>query len=145
MFFNIFSFMNSCIFERITELLTAFDISQNRLAKSLNIEQRSVNRQLKGESSLSSAMIKGVADNFPTVSMEWLIRGNGEMLLNDAPATSSPQPVADDLPKEGEPVPNYDTTISVLVEAINNLNKVIAAQEQRIHELEAIVNDDDVQ
>lgn len=137
--------MKNEIFERLNLILTTNNYSQNRLSKESDLGQTAINRQLKGQAQLSANLISVISSKFPTVSMEWLIRGNGEMLLNDAPATSSPQPVADDLPKEGEPVPNYDTTISVLVEAINNLNKVIAAQEQRIHELEAIVNDDDVQ
>lgn len=71
------------IYQRINHVLSTNGTSQNKFAKSANIEQRTINRQLKGEGTLTAPIIEALATQFPSVSMEWLIRGNGSMDLNE--------------------------------------------------------------
>lgn len=53
-----------------------------------NINPGTFNQQINGSRSLSLETINSVLSAFPSLSAEWLLRGNGSMLLTEC-ATSS--------------------------------------------------------
>lgn len=75
--------MNTSVNERINAVLKRFKKTPNGLATMLDMIPSTVNRQLKGEQALSAKVIEGVLSVFPEVSAEWLLRGSGDMLINE--------------------------------------------------------------
>lgn len=88
--------MESIVLERIRLVLSAKSISVNAFAKQVQIAQPTLNPQLRGDRSLSSKVIEGVLRVFPDVSAEWLLRGRGEMLLDDEANVGLPLPADSD-------------------------------------------------
>lgn len=73
--------MESTVYQRIKEYIDANRISMNALAKTLNMNQSTVLRQVKGEQTLSSNLVESFLSAYPDVSAEWLMRGKGNMKL----------------------------------------------------------------
>lgn len=75
--------MEVSVIERINATLRHFGKTPNGLANMLGMTPSTVNRQLKGDQSLSSKVIEGVLTVFPDVSAEWLMRGVGTMYIRE--------------------------------------------------------------
>jgi len=73
--------MESTVFQRIKMYIDVKQISLNALSKTLNMNQSTVLRQVKGEQTLSSALVEKFLAAYPDVSSEWLMRGKGSMEL----------------------------------------------------------------
>lgn len=71
--------MESTVYQRIKEYIEINHISLNALAKTLNMNQSTVLRQVKGEQTLSSNLVESFLTAYPDVSAEWLMRGVGNM------------------------------------------------------------------
>lgn len=71
--------MEGTVFQRIKVFLEVNQISLNSLAKTLNMNQSTVLRQVKGEQTLSSTLVENFLEAFPDVSAEWIMRGKGSM------------------------------------------------------------------
>lgn len=74
-------FMESNVYQRVKQVIDANDISITKLSIELNIPQTTLNRQVSGVSTLSSAVVESILAYFPNLSAEWLLRGKGEMYL----------------------------------------------------------------
>lgn len=75
--------MESAIRERIKQILRENSITESSFSKEIQMKQQTVNRQLKGESLLSSSLVESFLNTFPYVSSEWLLRGKGEVYLSE--------------------------------------------------------------
>lgn len=75
--------MESIVFERINLVLERYSKTPNALANMLGMVPSTVNRQLKGDQTLSAKIVEGVLTTFTEVSAEWLLRGKGNMLLSE--------------------------------------------------------------
>lgn len=71
--------MEITVYQRIKAYIDDNRISLNALAKTLNMNQSTVLRQVKGEQTLSSTLVENFLKAFPDVSAEWLMRGVGTM------------------------------------------------------------------
>lgn len=69
------------MYQRIKQYLDGNQISLNGLAKTLNMNQSTVLRQVKGEQTLSSTLVENFLNAYPDVSAEWLMRGKGTSVL----------------------------------------------------------------
>lgn len=78
--------MESTVSQRIKEYVDVKHISLNALAKTLNMNQSTVLRQVKGEQTLSSTLVENFLIAYPEVSAEWLLRGCGDMVLGKSAA-----------------------------------------------------------
>lgn len=85
--------MEETVFQRIKEFLEVKQISLNSLAKTLNMNQSTVLRQVKGEQTLSSTLVENFLEAFPDVSAEWIMRGKGSMYTDDS-YRNAPIPLA---------------------------------------------------
>lgn len=73
--------METTVYQRIKQYLDDNQISLNGLAKTLNMNQSTVLRQVKGEQTLSSTLVENFLNAYPDVSAEWLMRGEGTIML----------------------------------------------------------------
>lgn len=76
--------MENAVRERIKQVLKENSITESSFSKEIQMKQQTVNRQLKGESLLSSSLVESFLNTFPYVSSEWLLRGRGEMYLPES-------------------------------------------------------------
>ena len=74
--------MEITVYQRIKAYIDDNHISLNALAKTLNMNQSTVLRQVKGEQTLSSTLVENFLKAYPKVSAEWLMRGVGTMYSN---------------------------------------------------------------
>lgn len=123
------------IHERIAEALRHKCISITSFAKNGGLIQNTVNRQIKGIS-LSASVIESLATQFPDISMEWLIRGNGSMLLNDPAPSQSIVPN----PPIGQPLPTESDALAAAMDLIEKQNEFIKAQSLLITQLKSQLN-----
>lgn len=116
--------MENIIVQRIRLFLESNSISVNNLAKQIGVAQATLNPQLRGDRALSSKVVELILANFPDVSAEWLLRGKGNMLLEDTDGFAKPQnetsqrkPIQDDgiwQAKYEELEKRYDQLLSIL-------------------------------
>lgn len=67
--------METTVCQRIKAYIDDNRISLNALAKTLNMNQSTVLRRVKGEQTLSSTLVENFLKAYPDVSAEWLMRG----------------------------------------------------------------------
>ena len=75
--------MKATIYQRIKYILDEKSISVNALAKQISVAQATLNPQLRGDRTLAANIVEKILIAFPDVSAEWVMRGNGNMLLPD--------------------------------------------------------------
>jgi transcriptional regulator with XRE-family HTH domain len=106
--------------ERLKSIISQMGLSDRAFALKCGIAQNTLSRQLSGAREVSLTTISAVLENNPEISAEWLLRGNGEMLL------TSEQPTASN---ESDRLSKLIDTIAFQQDTINNLQR-------RINELE---------
>lgn len=75
--------MESAIKQRIQAVLQRFDSNPTQFAKAYNLNQKTVHNQINADTQLSASIILLILEYYPTISAEWLMRGNGEMFLSE--------------------------------------------------------------
>ena len=73
--------MEVTVAQRIKMYIDDNQISLNALAKTLNMNQSTVLRQVKGEQTLSANLVESFLNAYPDVSAEWVMRGVGSYHL----------------------------------------------------------------
>lgn len=76
--------MKSLVLQRINELIDSYKLSKNAFANKINMEQTTVNNQLIGKRGVSIDLILNILLAFPEISSEWLLRGKGNMLIEES-------------------------------------------------------------
>lgn len=76
--------MKSLVLQRINELTDSYKLSKNAFANKINMEQTTVNNQLIGKRGVSIDLILNTLLAFPEISSEWLLRGKGNMLIEES-------------------------------------------------------------
>lgn len=71
--------MESTILQRVNEFILKYGLSITSLSKTFGIVQTTLNRQIKGDTQLSATTIEAILSNFPSISAEWMMRGEGDM------------------------------------------------------------------
>lgn len=66
--------------DRFKEVKDYFGLSVNKFAKMIGVSQPSAKAIIDGDNEPSNKAIDGLAKGFPMVSMNWLIKGIGNML-----------------------------------------------------------------
>ena len=116
--------MESIVAQRIKAVLDGRQISIAAFAKRIGMQQVTCNRQIRGDQAVSLGVLEGFLREFPDVSAEWLLRGKGNMLLEDGDGfakqqneTSQQKPIQDDgiwQAKYEELEKRYDQLLSIL-------------------------------
>ena len=70
---------------RIKQIISANELSVSAFAKSIGLAQVTVNNYILGKRKISFELIDAIAKNYPNISLEWLLRGEGEMYVSNKP------------------------------------------------------------
>lgn len=70
---------STVVTSRIRLLLTDKKVSVNRLSEMFGMNQSTLNKQIKGDTPLPIDTLGRIIELYPDVSMEWLLRGEGDM------------------------------------------------------------------
>lgn len=116
--------------ERLKSIISQMGLSDRAFALKCGIAQNTLSRQLSGAREVSLTTISAVLENNPEISAEWLLRGNGEMLL------TSEQPTASN---ENDRLSKLIDTIAFQQDTINNLQRRIKELETTNKRLETQV------
>ena len=86
--------------ERVSQVLKYKKLNVNSASRILGIPQRTLNRQVNEDGKVGMELVYAIMNNFPEISSDWLISGEGEMLLSnrDAFSLSDASPYYEELP-----------------------------------------------
>lgn len=116
--------------ERIKELIAYTGLSDRAFALKCGLKQNTFSRQLNGLNEVSTQTALSILSTFPEISAEWLLRGNGEMLLTSEQPTDS---------SESDRLSKLIDTIAFQQDTINNLQRRIKELETTNKRLETQV------
>nr|AIF26672.1 hypothetical protein [uncultured bacterium fosmid pJB83B9] len=77
--------MDVAITQRIKCILKEKHVTATGLAEMAGMQAVTINRQLKGTNPIGYNLIDAVLNQFPDVSAEWLLRGEGNMIKGGEP------------------------------------------------------------
>lgn len=108
--------------ERIRYLIAESGLSERAFAIQCGLAQNTLNRQLSGKREISLSVVGAILCTYPGVSAEWLLRGEGEMLLKTKQPTD----------KERDRIDKLIDTIAFQQDTIKNLQAKIKELEEKI-------------
>lgn len=112
--------------ERIKQAFNKMNITAYKAAKDIGIGRSLIGKYMSGESEPSVSNIKLIAD-YLNISLEWLIRGKGEMCINPEENKSS----------------NYSDEISQLKQEVEELKTKLKQAEYIIELQKRIIDGED--
>ena len=84
--------------ERFEKIMEYAGVSPKRFAEILGIERSNVSHIMSGRNNPSLVVVQKILKSFPTISAEWLLFGEGNMLKTNASGSVPPSPTtAEDL------------------------------------------------
>ena len=87
---------------RIEKIMTSEKLGITALSNKIGVPQSTLSNQLSGNSSVGISVLYRILDAFPSISAEWLMRGEGDMYItNIAKSTNS----------NDEPVPSKEVLL----------------------------------
>jgi hypothetical protein len=93
---------SSSVGQRFSQLIQALGMSKNAFAISLDKTATVIQHLVDERNKPGFDLMNKVVDVYPNVSIEWLLRGKGPMLLNEPP---TPAPIAVEAPAAAAVVP----------------------------------------
>lgn len=117
------------ILERIKQYMDFKGISVAAFERSIGMANASFGKSLKKQGAIGTDKLENILSTYPDISPMWLLKGVGEMLLQDG-----------ELPQKQEIAPTYlldmltqkDTIIREQAEEIGQLRERIKQLEQRL-------------
>lgn len=101
---------------RLQEIVSYSGLSVRAFASSCGVSQATFDKQLRGRSQVSVETLQAVLASYPEISTEWLMRGSGNMLLDQTNADKD----------SSELINRLVDAIATLQATINNRNSQIA-------------------
>ncbi len=86
------------ISSRLGKFIESMDFSQNEFAKSVGISSPLISQMLNKNSNFGIDTLKKIIDAFPQLSTEWLIKGEGNMVLSNNPNDTLPRETSVKIP-----------------------------------------------
>lgn len=116
------------ILDRLKKVHEHSGLTLRAFAINCGISQPTLDKQFKGLRGVSIETISSVLTAYPSVSAEWLIRGEGEMLKQEVSS------------KELERINKLTNVAETLQDVIDSKNQTIADLTERIKQLESQLN-----
>lgn len=69
--------------ERIRKIISYYNLTDRAFSNKCSIKQNTFSNQMNGQRDLSLPTIYAILDNCKEISAEWLLRGNGNMLIEE--------------------------------------------------------------
>ena len=113
---------------RINELLKALHISESKLSRMGRFSQKVLNNQFSHDAKLRVSTILFLLEQFPEVSLHWLLLGQGEMFQSQCREADAQQDGA--IPASGminAMLAAKDETIQALKDKMDSKEELIAA------------------
>lgn len=121
--------------QRVEEVVKLhYNGSVNKFSAALDIRQTTLNDQINGKSKISAAALLALLDVHPDISAEWLLRGNGSMLLSQPQHETLTGEIRDDTETEElrERLRRAEREIDGLYERIKELKGDIATPHRSV-------------
>lgn len=74
---------------RLRTALEAYNENPTSLAKKFGVNQKTLNNQINSDTAVSLSTILLISEALPEISLEWLLRGRGEMKPKAVPTVNS--------------------------------------------------------
>lgn len=71
------------IFSRIRELVAQEGITIGALERAIGASKGVLSRAMNNGTDIQSKWLLAIVENYPRLSADWLLRGQGEMMIND--------------------------------------------------------------
>ncbi|WMX13208.1 MULTISPECIES: helix-turn-helix domain-containing protein [unclassified Aureispira] len=111
--------------QRFKQLLEELKVNANQLAKELNISQPTIAKTLSGATLPSSKLFVPLLEKYPTVNLNWLISGKGEMFVDENPMSKEYlDRLADSLERENTMLRKE---VNGLAEELDRIRKIVEA------------------
>lgn len=75
--------MENCISERVKALFAHYKTTANAFARKTGFRQGSISEYFTGKTSPNLAFVMLILEEYPDVSADWLLRGEGSMLKSE--------------------------------------------------------------
>lgn len=111
--------------EKIRAIIAYYKLSDRQFAIRIGVTQSVISSMFQKGTEPSSKVIRNTLEAFPELSSDWFLRDTGEMLISNKPNTA-----------DADRINKLVDTIATLQEAINAKTDIIAAQQERIKQLE---------
>lgn len=131
--------MENEIKKRVKDAVKALEISVASIAKFRGLNERTVLDQINGNSKIGASTLESLLAYNPSISAEWLMRGNGEMFIVPTEGTSRDDRENSEQVTKDKPRTNQGTTNEVIVllsKQIEQLEYIVELQRDRILQLE---------
>lgn len=69
--------------KRLKQLIDYYGISTNLFSQKIGVSEGTIRKILTQNTTIRSDTLEKISQNFTDISMDWLITGRGEMLLNN--------------------------------------------------------------
>ncbi len=79
---------------RMQLVLREFSTNPTKLANEFGVNQKTLNSHINGDTAVSLSTILLILKAIPSLSAEWLLRGEGEMLKIDEPTSKDKELVS---------------------------------------------------
>ncbi len=86
--------MNNKVNLRLYSILNHLEITQKKLAEDLQITRQTLEKNLKGISYPNYATIFKLKEYYPEINMNWLISGEGDMIIKNIENNILEEPIA---------------------------------------------------
>lgn len=98
------------ISKRIGEFIEAVGLSYYAFENSIGASRGAISKAVKDEKSIGSNVIERIISTYPQLSPNWLVTGNGEMLLSESemPSGVTTFRLKTDVTVESQKIPLYD-------------------------------------
>ena len=86
--------------ERLQLIITHLLLSKNAFAKSIGVSSDTVYNILAGKTFITANLVKKITDTYHNIRPEWLLKGEGSMLLWQSDEKSLPLPRLEEPPSD---------------------------------------------
>lgn len=74
---------------RLKNLINQLNINASQFAKQAGIKQPTISAVMAGRKRITIDMVHSIRDSFPQVNLDWLLKGRGEMLIEEENQSST--------------------------------------------------------
>ena len=100
--------------ERLKAIIAYTGLNDSAFAKKIGVQQITLWRQINDQRKISLDTIMAVADTFPEIDANWLLRGNGTMLANNEEQEKRLNNIIDVIAMQQETIRNLQEKIKQL-------------------------------
>ncbi len=100
--------------ERVKAIIAYSGLNDSAFAKKVGIQQMTLWRQINGERKVSLETVMAIAEVFPEIDANWLLRGSGSMLADNSAQEKRLDNLIDVISMQQETIKNLQEKIKQL-------------------------------